>query len=86
MLNHGLVLGVTFDWTINLGQLLTVGGGILAFLKVFLGMQKLLDNHELRLKTVEGEFKIVEVDVKKHDTWLVRAGLDLRHGPTDRRE
>ena len=73
---------MTFDWTINLGEVLLVGGGIVAFLKVFLSMR---DSHVEVVRVlgkeeppsgVVGDVKHIRIEQQEHREWLIRAGLD----------
>ena len=73
---------MTFDWTINLSDVFLVGGGILAFLKVFLSMR---DAHVELTRVVGredpptglvGDVKHIRIEQQEHREWLIRAGLD----------
>lgn len=77
-------VSVSFDWTINLGQLLTIGGGIMAFIKVFVDTNNILRDHSREITELKESSENHEHAIRAHDRWLVRAGLDRREA--DRRE
>lgn len=67
---------MTFDSTVHLSDMVVVGGGIIAFLKVYLAdrdvkrqMAGVLDNHEKRIVVVEDR-------TENHHTWLIRNRMD----------
>lgn len=75
---------MTFDWTINFGQVLMMASGLIAGVKVFMDMRDVLNNHGYKIGELELRSREHGEKIDAHDTWLVRAGLDQRSG-RDRR-
>ena len=80
---------MTLDWSISISDLFLIGGGILAFLKIFLSVRDTLTSHDEGLRTLKqevgtvdppsglkGDVKHVKREQQEHREWLIRAGLD----------
>lgn len=77
--------GIKFDGTVNLGQILTIGGGIVAFLKMWLGMRDILRDNTRDILGLKEVSRNVCDQVDEHERWLVSAGLDQRSGEERRK-
>lgn len=69
---------MTIDYTIRVSDVVVLGGGVAAFLKVWVGsrdiqrdLTRLVNDHEARITKLRG-------DTDDHHEWLVRNGLDRR--------
>lgn len=73
---------MTFDYSIHLSDLLLVGGGILAFLKVFLSLRDLIRDLDRRVGTevprsgLTGDVRALQGESKQHREWFIRSGMD----------
>lgn len=77
--------GIKFDGTVNLGQILTIGGGIVAFLKMWLGMRDILRDNTRDILGLKEESRNHGDRIEEHENWLVGAGLDRRSNEERRR-
>ena len=79
----------TFDWTISLSDVFLLGGGILAFGKIFLAVRDTLTSHDEGLRALKqdvgasdppsglkGDVKHIRREQQEHREWLIRGGLD----------
>lgn len=73
-----------FNPTISLDTILLVGGGIIAFAKIFLSIRDLLRDHSADIKMMKGDIFHLKQESGSHRDWLIAAGLD-RRSPGDRR-
>lgn len=77
-------MGITMDWTIQFSDLLLIGGGVFAFIKMFLMLRDTLRDLVRMVGTDQprtgliGKMGDIQDQVNDHHTWLVRAGLDRR--------
>lgn len=76
---------MTFDPTINLGQLLTLGSGVVVFGRILFNTTQMLRDHAKDIKTLQETSKMHDEKIEAHNTWLVRAGLDNRSGEERRK-
>lgn len=76
---------INFDGTINLGQVLTIGGGIVAFLKMWLGMRDIQRDNTKDILGLKEVARSHGDSIAEHEKWLISAGLDRRSNEERRR-
>lgn len=69
---------IAFDLTIHLSDLLLIGGGIFAFVKVFYKVSRTLENHSREIVELRTDVDTVSEQVDQHHEWIVRSGIDRR--------
>ena len=73
----------TIDWSIQFSDLLLFGGGVWAFLKIFIGMRDSLRDITRLLGTsnppegVLGDVFNLKRESQRHRTWLIEIGSEL---------
>jgi len=74
-----------FDTQIHVSDLIVGMGGIIAFLKVFLGTRDVQRDLITLVRQNTADIERIDGRVEYHHEWLIRNGMDLREGPADRR-
>ncbi len=64
------------DWTVHLGDLLQMGGFIVAALTLFTYMRISLENHTVRLSSVERDLTDINQELKQQTAILLQLAKD----------
>jgi hypothetical protein len=75
----------SFDYQIHLSDLILIGSGIVAFLKIFIWNRDILRELTAETKDLRLDVNRIETRQDVHHEWLIGNGLDLRTG-RDRRQ
>lgn len=73
---------MTFDWTISVSDVLLFGGGVFAFVRVFMTVRDSLRDLSTAVGHAEppsgliGDVRAIQAEQQQQREWLIRGGLD----------
>lgn len=72
---------MTFDTTINVGNLILVGSCVAAAMKILLGLRDELREATSALRGLRADVERIDQRGAQHHEWLLSSGIDRRHHP-----
>lgn len=83
---------LTIDWTIHLSDLIVFGGGIIAFVTIFLRLRDAMRDLTKAVGSegpppigLIGDVHHLKREQRQHREWLIRAGIDQADARSDDR-
>ena len=74
-----------FNYQISVSDLILIGGGILAFMKVFISTRDVQRDLATIVRELRDDVDRIDRRQDKHHEWLIANGLDRRLNGLDRR-